>query len=109
MADWNAQEEAGIDTVDGALGPLYCVTVMIAGTPVEGLVDPGLLATILSFDLFREIRRKVSIPCEALTLPEVTLHDYSRRPIPIFAVVDLEFCLQGRSVTVPVYLRSDHQ
>ena len=106
MADWNVQEEVGVDTVDGALGPLYCATIMIAGTPVEGLVDPGSSATIL-FDLFREIGRKASIPCEALTLPEVTLRDYSRRPIPIFAVVDLEFCLQGRSVTVPVYLRSD--
>ena len=93
--------------VDGALGPLYCATIMIAGTPVEGLVDPGSSATILSFDLFRKIGRKATIPCEALMLPEVTLRDYSRRPIPIFAVVDLEFCVQGRSVTVPVYLRND--
>ena len=93
--------------VDGALRPLYCATIMIAGTPVEGLVDPGSSATILSFDLFRKIGRKATIPCEALMLPEVTLRDYSRRPIPIFAVVDLELCVQGRSVTVPVYLRND--
>ena len=85
-------------------GPLYCATIVIAGTPVEGV---SRSVTILSFDLFNEIGQKASIPCEALKVSELTIRHYSRRPIPIFVVMDLEFCLQGRSVTVPVYLRSD--
>jgi len=38
---------------------------------------------------------------------EVTVRDSSIRPIPIFAQVNLEFSQQCRTVTVPVYLKSD--
>ena len=98
---------ASVDTVSGALGPLYYATVSIAGSSVDALVDPGSSATIMSFDLFRMVGKGAGIPREAMRKPEITLRDYSRRPIPIFAVVDLEFEWQGNQLTAPVYLKSD--
>ena len=98
--------EGAMDTVDGALGPLFCVVVEVAGVPVKGLVDPGSSATIMSFELFKEVRAKAAIPRKALKKSDVTL-DYSQRPIPIFAQVSLEFHTGGRRVRVPVYLRSN--
>ena len=70
---------------------------------LEGLVDPGSSATILSFDLFREIGWKASIPRKALWIPEVILRDY---PFPYLLWWIWSFCLQGRSLSVPVYLNS---
>ena len=39
--------------------------------------------------------------------PNITLRDYSRRRIPIFAKVDLEFHYQDKHIITAVYLRSD--
>ena len=90
-----------------SLGPLYYANVTVAGTSVEAMVDPGSSATIMSFELFRNIGAKAKIPVEALKQPDVALQDYSQRPIPIGACVDLELEWQGKSVTTTVYLRSD--
>ena len=70
-------------------------------------MDPGSSATIMLFELFKKVGTKAGIPREALQKPRVMLRDYSRRPIPVFAEVNLEFSYQGQRVTVPVYLRSD--
>ena len=82
-----------IDQVAGALGPLYYVTVSIAGEPVEAM---GSSATILSFELFKRIGKKANIP----DAPDVVLRDYSQRPIPVGAKVDLEISYNGKSVKV---------
>ena len=56
----------GVDTVSGALGPLYYATVVLGGEPVEALIDPGSSVTIVSFDLFKKIGRATGIPQDAL-------------------------------------------
>ena len=94
-----------VDQVAGAVGPLYYVTVSIAGEPVEAMVDTGSSATILSFDLFKRIGKKANIPVSALSAPDVVLRDYNQRPIPIGAKVELELSFNGKSVVVPVYVR----
>ena len=98
---------ANVDAVSGASGPLFTAAITISGTPVKALVDPGSSATIMSFDLFKKVGKAAGIPRDALKLPEVTLRDYSRRPIPIFAVVELEFEWQGNKMSAPVYLKSE--
>lgn len=85
-----------VDTVKGALGPLFYGTVSIAGTPVKAWVDPGSSATIMSFKLFQTIGTKAAIPWEALQRPGMMLRDYSQRPILIFAQVNLEFSQRAR-------------
>ena len=96
---------AGVDTVAGAVGPLYYCNVNIAGEPVEAMVDTGSSATIMSFDLFKKIGRKAGIAKNALSQPDVTLRDYSQRPIPVGAKVDLEVEFNGKKMTATVYLR----
>ena len=76
-----------VNQVAGAVGPLYYVTVSIAGEPV---VNTGSSATILSFKLFKRIGKKANIPVTALSAPDVVLRDYSQRPIPVGAKVDLQ-------------------
>ena len=93
------------NTVEGALGPLFYATVVVARTPVDALVDPGSSATIMSFELFGWASRQESHGRHYKR--RVMLQDHSRRPIPVFAEVNLEFSHQGQRVTVPVYLRSD--
>lgn len=61
----------------------------------------------MSFELFKKVGTKAGFPREALQMPRVMLQDYGRRPIPVFAEVNLEFSYQGQKVTVPVYLRLD--
>ena len=101
------QARADVDAISGSLGPLYYANVTVAGTSVEAMVDPGSSATIMSFELFRNIGAKAKIPVEALKRPDVASWDYSQRPIPIGACVDLELEWQGKSVTTTVYLRYD--
>ena len=54
--------EGTVNTVGGALGPLFYAVVEVAGVPVKGLVDPGSSATIMSFELFKEVGTKAAIP-----------------------------------------------
>lgn len=49
---------AKVDTITGALGPLYYATVFIAGSPVEALVDSGSPATIMSFPFSRSLGKQ---------------------------------------------------
>ncbi len=100
--------EAGaeVDQVTGPVGALYYCQVKIEGEPVEALVDTGSAATVLSFDVFKAIGAKAKIPVSALSRPDITLRDYSQRPIPIGAKVNLKFEYQGKSVIAPVYLVS---
>ena len=58
-------------------------------------------------ELFQNVGERAQIPVEALKVPDVVLCDYSLRPIPIGACVELELEWQGRSVTTTVHLRSD--
>ena len=54
-------------------------------------LDAGSSASILSFDLFWKIGHAAGITVDALKPPKATLRDYSQRPIPIGAQVELEF------------------
>ena len=64
---------ARVDEVIGPMGPLYFAKVTIEGTPVDGMVDPGLFATNMCFDLFK---KAYSQQCPEV--PHVTLRDYSQ-------------------------------
>ena len=90
----------------GAVGPLCYTTDEVAGQEVEAMVDTGLSATILSFELFKKIGRSANIPVTALSKPDVVLRDYNKRPIPVGAKVELTFRFEDRSVTAPVYIRA---
>ena len=48
------------------VGPLYYCNESIVGESVEVVVDTGSSATILSFDLFKQIGKKAKIPVSAL-------------------------------------------
>lgn len=97
-----------VDTVTTSAGALYYCEVKIKGKPVDALVDTGSAATVLSFDAFKALGSKAKIPVSALSHPDVTLRDYSQRPIPIGAMVNLEIEYQGKSVVAPVYLMSNN-
>ena len=60
---------------------------------------------IMSFEMFRKVGQAAGILQDALQLPDVTLKDYSRKPIQIFEVIVLEFEWQGNKTTASVYLR----
>ena len=64
--------------------------VNIAGKPIKAMVDTGSSVTILSWDVFQAIGREAQVPASAVYKPEVTLRDYSQRPILVGAMVDLE-------------------
>ena len=96
-----------VDQVTRAVGPLYFAHVDVEGTLVDCMIDLGSSATIISFDLSKEIRGKARISSSELKMPDVTLRDYSHNPIPIGAQVSLTFKWRDRSVTTPVYVRSD--
>lgn len=98
---------AEVDKVVGAVGPFYYASVEVEGVPTEAMIDPGSSATILSFQLFKQIGKQARIPSTALRKPDRPLRDYSQRLIPIGAQVDLTFSWQGKTVRSPVYLRSD--
>ena len=88
------------------IGPLYYAKVDIEGSPVEALVDPESAATLISFDLFKQIGRKANIPPSVLSKPSITLRDYNQSTIPIGASVDLTISFNGKKVTVPVHICS---
>ena len=85
------------------IGPLYYAKVDIEGSPVEALVDPGSAATLISFNLFKQIGRKTNIPSSVLSKPAVSLRDYNQRT---GASVDLTICFNGQKVVAPVHMCS---
>ena len=54
---------AGIDSITGAVGPLFYAEVMIESTLVRAMIDTGSSATILSF---KRIGRAAKIPVQEL-------------------------------------------
>ena len=68
---------AEVDRVVGSVGPLYYACVEVEGISTEGLVDSGSSATILSFQLFKQIGRQAKIPSSALQKPDHPPRDYS--------------------------------
>ena len=69
---------AGVDTVAGAVGPLYYCQVNVAGEPVEAMVDTGSSATIMSFDLFKKIGKRAGITVQSPTAAGVATLIYGR-------------------------------
>ena len=63
------------------------MTVEVAGQEVEAIVDTGLSATILSFELFKKIGKSANIPVTALSKPDIVQRDYNKRSIPVGAKV----------------------
>ncbi len=88
--------------MDRPVGALYYCWVKIKGEPVDAMVDTGSGAMVLSFDVFKAIGAKANIPVSALSRPNVTVRDYSQRPIPIGANVNLESAYQGKRVSLPL-------
>ena len=80
---------ADVDTVSGAIGPLNYAEVKVGDVAINAMVDPGLSATIMSFELFKKVGKAAGIPKSALQIPKVILRDYSQRPIPISAEVEI--------------------
>ncbi len=95
---------ARVDQVTGPVRALYyCRMEIRRGT--GGC--HGRHAMVLSFDVFKAIGAKANIPVSALSRPNVTVRDYSQRPIPIGVNVNLEIAYHGKSVIAPVYLTSN--
>ena len=97
---------ATVNTISGSVGPLYYCTVKIEGEPTRAMVDRRSSMTILNFSTFRELGKRARIPPSALKPPDMPLREYSQRPIPVGAMVELEIEFGGRRVTTPVYLQS---
>lgn len=76
---------------------------------MESLFDPGSSATIMSFDTFKRVRRRAGIGQKDLCPPDVVLRIYSQQPIAIGSLVDMEVAWRGKSVTSPVYVRSERE
>ena len=68
---------AEVDKVVGAVGPLYYASVEVEGVPTEAMIDPGSSATILSFQLFKQIGKQARIPSTALRKPDRPLRAVS--------------------------------
>ena len=68
------QDEAHVTSVTGrSLGPLFYATITVAGMPVEALIDPGSSASIMSYDLFRQVGPKAGVRLEDLHPPTTRL------------------------------------
>ena len=65
--------EPKVDSVTGAVGPLYYCTVMVEGQPVRAMVNTGSSASILSFEMFCANGKKAGIPMSSLYPPKITL------------------------------------
>ncbi len=96
-----------VDMVTGSLGTLYYGKVMLGGTPIDAVIDTGLSASFIYFDLFQKVVVKANIAPEALQPSDVMPQDYNRRPILIGAKLDLTIEWQGKSLISPVCLRSE--
>ena len=62
----------------------------IGGMYIEVLVDPRSSATIILFKCFKKVGLNAKIPWEALQKLDIMFRNCSRRPTPIFVVVNLE-------------------
>ena len=56
---------------------------------IRAMVDPGSSATIILLEKFKEIDMQMWIQPDSLKRPNLTLHDYSQKPISVGATVEL--------------------
>ena len=92
--------------MSGYVGPLYYATVVIKKVPVRAMVDPGSSAIIISFEKFKEIGMQIGMQPDSLKRSNLTLYDYSQKPIPVGATVELTFKWKEQEVTTQVYIRA---
>ena len=94
-----------------SVGPLYYATVVMEKISVRAMVNPGSPATTVSFRL-KTLRKLACIwgyiqpdSLKHLNL-NLTLYDYSQKPIPVGASVELTFKWKEQKVTTYVSVRS---
>ena len=63
--------------ITGSVGPLYYASVKVCDQPVEALVYSGSSVTIMSFDIFKLIGKKVGMTADALPVQDVILRGYN--------------------------------
>ena len=83
------------------------VRVVIAGVPVEGVVDTAADITIIGAEVFKRIASVAKLRRRHLKPVDKTPHTYDRKTFHLDGRLDLDITFDGRTMTTPIYVKMD--
>ena len=83
------------------------VRVVIAGVPVEGVVDTAADITIIGAEVFKRIASVAKLRRRHLKPVDKTPHTYDRNTFHLDGRLDLDITFDGRTMTTPIYVKMD--
>ena len=83
------------------------VQVVVAGVPVDGVVDTGADITIVGAETFKRIAAVARLWRRDFRPADKTPHTYDQKTFRIDGRVDLDITFQGRSMSTPIYVKMD--
>ena len=83
------------------------VRVVVAGVPVDGVVDTGADITIVGGEAFKRIAAVARLRRRDVRPADKTPHTYDQKTFRIDGRVELDITFQGRSMKTPIYVKMD--
>ena len=100
-----ARQTPSVNQLTGqSTAPLHYAKVQINGIEVEGMVDSGSTATIVSFELLKDIQANLTEQFK-LQLPNTTLYSFGGQPVKTAAQVMATISFNGSSIEVPIFVQ----
>ena len=83
------------------------VRVVVAGVPVDGIVDTAADITIVGAEIFKRIAAVAKLRRRDLKPADKTPRTYDQKIFRLDGRLDLDIAFQGRTMKTPVYLKID--
>ena len=83
------------------------VRVVIAGVPVQEVVDTAADITIIGAEVFKRIASVAKLRQRHLKPVDKTPHTYDRRTFHLDGRLDLDVTFDGHTMTTPIYVKMD--
>ena len=84
-----------------------CITVMIQGVPVVGIIDTAADIIIIGGTLFRRVGKVAKLKKKKFKPPDITLHTYDQRSFKLDGRMKLEVEFGGKTMETVVYIKMD--
>jgi len=84
-----------------------CTRVLVAGTPIKGIVDSGSDITILGGEIFKKVATVARLHKRDFKPPDKTPRNYDQQTFTLDGRIDVDVTFQDKVMKTPVYVKMD--
>ena len=77
------------------------------GVPAHGIIDSGADITIMDKNLFKKVAAVAKFKKRYLKRPDKVPRNYDHMPFTFDGRIDMDFTFNGRTMSTPVYRKTD--